>query len=293
MKMQPSDRRIPRVRLLWLPLGLLVSACAGVAAERSEEGRPSPVAAPAPAPAAPARDGPAGTARLEVLSSTPFTGGSYAAAGVTGANKPEGMEYRLRRSVPHDLPAVVPRTWRGLELFIADPVPEGWLAFYRGPLAGGPGPDNAEFRAALLTPDGAPVWELELNRFLSRPDHLEIQDVRYADGALYFNEACQSYSREAGGRCSSLVRVDPARAEVRWRTPPLSSNNVFLVHGPYLVAGYGFTAEPDHLLLLDAGSGEILDRLALESAHRYLEIVDGRLVVVTHRQIFTLRAPGS
>lgn len=56
--------------------------------------------------------------------------------------------------------------------------------------------------------------------------------------------------------------MDPARGEVRRRTPPLSSNNAFLARGPSLVAGYGSTAERDHLLLLDAASGEILDRLA-------------------------------
>jgi hypothetical protein len=101
---------------------------------------------------------------------------------------------------------------------------------------------------------------------MSRSDHLEVQDIRLSGGVLYFNEACQSYSNEAGGDCSSLVAVDPVARRVLWRTPPLISNNRFMVRGCYIVAGYGFTSEPDALHLIDRGTGAIVQRLAVGSA---------------------------
>ncbi|HEV2129595.1 MAG TPA: hypothetical protein VGR27_00745 [Longimicrobiaceae bacterium] len=211
-----------------------------------------------------------------------FASEEYRRLGLTGVNKPNGMEYRLRHSVPAATPTSLPRQVGGLELFIADPAPEGWLGVYREPLERMEAPANPRFRAILFAEDGERFWTLDLNRFLSRPDHLEIQDVRYQEGELYFNEACQSYSREASGRCSSLVRVDPRRQAVEWRTPPLASNNIFILHGPHVIAGYGFTAEPDSLFWIRRETGEIVARRRLDSAHAYLEVREGELVVVTH-----------
>lgn len=207
---------------------------------------------------------------------------AYAPFGLTGANKPNGPGYRLRRGFPDKTPAYVPRETDGLELFIADAASDGWLALYRTPLARTPDDGaNAAYRAVLFDANGAARWSLDLNRFFSRPTRLEVQDVRYIDGKLYFNEACQSYSREAGGQCSSLVRVDPARGAVDWRTPPLTSNDVFILHGPHVVAGYGFTAEADWLRVLDRETGRVVARARLDTAHDYLEIKDGRLHVLT------------
>ncbi|HEX7239621.1 MAG TPA: hypothetical protein VF263_05120 [Longimicrobiaceae bacterium] len=265
-------------------LALLVAACAA----------PPEGVAPAPAPPPPALvQGAAAPAALRLLSREPLGGRRPAALGLTGANKPNGVEYRLRVSVPEETPAALPRTLDGLQLTVADPVPEGWLAFYRGPLTPGPRGENARFRARMLRPDGVVAWDLELNPHLSRPDRLEVQDVRYADGALYFNEACQSYSREAGGQCSALVRLDPRTGRMAWRTPPLTSNGIFLLLGPYVVAGYGFTDEPDALFLVDRATGRIAARHALDSAASYMEVAGRRLVVLTQGSVYAFALPAT
>ena len=59
---------------------------------------------------------------------------------------------------------------------------------------------------------------------------------------------------------------------MEWRTPPLTSNNIFIFADPYVVAGYGFTAEADSLYLVEQRTGRIADRTGLDSAHEYLEI---------------------
>jgi hypothetical protein len=232
---------------------------------------------------------PAPDARLVRLRAEPLNGRGYAQLGLSGANKPNGLEYRLRQEVPAQRPAYLKAELDGLQLFIADSTADGWMGFYRGPLGGAPNSGNVAYRAVMYRRDGTRAWDTNLNRFLSRTDHLEVQDVRYANGRLYFNEACQSYSREAGGACSSLLAVDPVAGTVAWRTPPLTSNNIILLHGPYIVAGYGFTAEPDSLFLVDRATGRILDRQPLDSAAGYLEVTGEELVVVTTNQLYYFR----
>jgi hypothetical protein len=169
-----------------------------------------------------------------------------------------------------DVPSFVPKLVESMTLFLLDEADGGYLAFYRemyGLTTCGLNDDqNCAYEARHYDARGALRWRLPLNPLLSRPDQLEIQDIRLAGGVLYFNEACQSYSSGANGRCSSLVAVDPRAAKVLWRTEPLVSNSRFVVRGCYLVAGYGFTAERDHVFLVDRTTGKVVQRLPVSSA---------------------------
>jgi hypothetical protein len=176
-----------------------------------------------------------------------------------------------------ELPVFVPRMAGTLELFLLDTADSGYLAFYREPynlqscqLSGS---GNCAYEARHYDTRGQLKWRLSLNALLSRADHLEIQDLRLAGGVLYFNEACQSYAQEAGGQCSSLVAVDPVARKVLWRTPPLVSNGRFVVRGCYLVAGYGFTAEADHVSLVSRTGGQVLQQIPLASAPEKMTLV--------------------
>lgn len=244
---------------------------------------PTPPTGPGAQPVPPA-DRPTPDARLVRRRAEPLN--DYAQLGLTGVNKPNGMVDRIRQDVPSRRPAYVQTELDGLQLFIADNTADGWMAFYREPLAGAPNGANVAHRAVMYRADGSRAWDTNLNRLLSRTDRLEVQDIRYAAGRFYFNEACQSYSREANGACSSLLRVDPVAGMVDWRTPPLTSNNILLLHGPYVIAGYGFTAEADSLFLIDRATGRVMDRQPLDSAHTYLEMVGDELVVVTTNQVY-------
>lgn len=205
---------------------------------------------------------------------------------LSGANKPGDTALRFRRHVPDDTPRFVPRTRDGLDLFIADPVEEdSWFAFYKGDC--GDLGDVCRYRAVFFEADGIERWDVDLGRFLQHDRYVEIQDIRYQDGKLYFNEACATYAREVGSQCSSLVRLDPTWQEVDWRTPPLTSNNIFILHDGYVVAGYGFTAEPDAVFLIDQRTGRIRARADLDTAHEYLEVQDDRLYVVTYNSLYT------
>jgi hypothetical protein len=119
---------------------------------------------------------------------------------------------------------------------------------------------------------------LKLNEFMSRKDHLEVGDVHLEDGVLYFNEACQTYSRDAGGECSSLVAIDPAAGKELWRTKPLVSNGAFMFHGDFIVTIYAFSREGAHLHVLRRRDGQILLRQKIEQGNWDLRVhEDGHL----------------
>ena len=200
---------------------------------------------------------------------------------------PEG---RLRTQTSGVLSGASGRSWAGapvpdyiparlgtLELFLLDKADGGRLAFYREPYNLGScklgGSINCAYRVRFYDRRGAMQWDLALNDMMSRGDHLEVQDIRLADGVVYFNEACDSYSSGANGQCSSLVAVDPRARKVLWRTPPLTSNGRFRLRGCYIVAGYGFTAEPDWLFLVQRGTGAVLQKLFVSSSPEQLTLV--------------------
>ncbi len=204
---------------------------------------------------------------------------------------------RLRGHTEGSLAAGSPRVWVGpqvpgstpltegtAELFILDHVPNGFLAFYRDPYGASScttgDPKNCEYFAKFFDICGDPVWSLALNPLLSRPDHLEIQDIRWFDGTLYFNEACQSYSKGAGGRCSALVSVDPKTGSVNWRTKSLVSNGEFLVEQDYIIAGYGFTAEKDNLFVVRRSDGKVVRERRLKTAPQRITRVSEDMIEV-------------
>lgn len=175
------------------------------------------------------------------------------------------------------LPSYVAERISTLELLLADRADGGTLAFYREPyeqtsctLGGG---RNCKYIARFYSPAGKLRWALNLSSVLSRPDRIEVQDIRLANGVLYLNEACQSYSAEAGGTCSRLVAIDPVAKQVLWRTEPLISNGRFRVRGCYIIAGYGFTDERDYVHLVDRGTGEVVQRIPVSSSPGQLDLV--------------------
>jgi hypothetical protein len=168
-----------------------------------------------------------------------------------------------------EVPLFVPLALGKVELEILDNIPGGYLALYRSQPKPGP---NSVYEVRIFSCTGQTLAALSLNPLLSRRDQLEVQDIRYADKTIYFNEACQSYSREAGGRCSALVAADPFSRRVLWRTRPLVSNNVFSVVGSHIVAGYGFTAERDWIHVVRRSDGRVVDRDPLPSSHFAIEV---------------------
>lgn len=187
-----------------------------------------------------------------------------------------------------DVPAYVPLELGTSDLDLLDPRPGGgWIATYRERYEACSSPRSCAATVKLFDGYGKETDSVSLGQFYSRPDQLEVQDVRFADGVLYFNEACQTFSREAGGRCSSLVALDVASKKVLWRTRSLVSNNELRVIGGYVVAAYGFAGEPASITVLRRKDGAVMDRHALPGTNFEMRISGETLSVEIYHSIGT------
>lgn len=184
------------------------------------------------------------------------------------------------------VPGFVPLTDGPRELFLLDHQPDGsFMALYREPYANdGACPlgssRNCTFVVTVFERCGDVRWSYALHDSFPRADQLEVQDVRVVDGTLYYNEACQTYSRDAGKKCSYLVAADPQAGQTLWRSRPLVSNNRFAVVGDYIVAGYGFTAEKDTLKVVRRSDGKVMHSVRLPKAPEDVRLVEPGVIEV-------------
>lgn len=121
------------------------------------------------------------------------------------------------------------------------------------------------------------------------------QEITWAveeGGVLYVALGHRTYAKESGGRNAYVTAIDPRTDRILWRSRPLVANaRNFLVLGDLLLTGYGFTAEPDFLYLLDRRTGEVVGRHAVKSAPEHILLKDGLLYVRCYNtdDVFRLR----
>jgi hypothetical protein len=187
----------------------------------------------------------------------------------------------LRRS-----PAWAPRTFRGTDLQLAieqhgiRKAPDLVFLVY--------GRDGSSGRYLVCA--NAHTHELryayDFAQLMRPPSGSEVEQVTWArelEGVLYVETTHLTYATATRGRNAYLNAIDLATHELRWRSPALVANaSTFVVVGDLIVSGYGFTAEPDYLYLVDRGDGRVLDRLKMPSAPEVIRLHGNRLVVRTY-----------
>jgi hypothetical protein len=112
------------------------------------------------------------------------------------------------------------------------------------------------------------------------------------DGVLYVSNGHRTYAKSSGGQNAYLTALDATSGELLWRSAPLVANAAnFVVDGGAILTGYGFTAEPDFLYVVDRSTGEVRDKIRVASGAAYLIRKDGRLFVRTYdtNYVFELR----
>ena len=109
------------------------------------------------------------------------------------------------------------------------------------------------------------------------------------DGVLYVSLAHNGYTSEAPWS-GYMVAIDMSTDKVLWRSEPQVSNACnFQIVDDTIICGYGFTAEPDYLYLLDKNTGEKVEQIKLESAADQFEIKDDTLYVATYNTAYTYK----
>lgn len=195
------------------------------------------------------------------------------------------------------VPSFVPlRVGRAL-LSILDPIPDGYLAFYRSLDTYSeetPSTVAAEYAARIFDLKGKQLAAVEVHRLLAAPN-LEVQDVRYAEGVLYFNGACDLWRESHRGKapCGELVAVDVARGRVLWRTQSFVSAGAFRLEGEYVLTGFSAAEsffggdKRDDVFLIRRRDGKLVaseDAVAEDALFGFKEVPEDRLQVIFNHQ---------
>jgi len=112
------------------------------------------------------------------------------------------------------------------------------------------------------------------------------------EGILYVSHGHSTYARESKGQNAYVTAIDPKTDEILWRSPPLVANaSTFLALGDSILTGYGFTAEPDFLYLLDRKTGTIRARHPLKTAPELILLQGDQIFVRCYDtdEVFRLR----
>lgn len=134
--------------------------------------------------------------------------------------------------------------------------------------------------ATLTTPEGTQRADLV------RRTHTVTHDVRFAladAGVLYIAHGNLSSAKDNQGQNGYVSAIDLASKQLLWRSAPLVANagSFALVRGA-LVTGYGFTAEPDFVYVLERKTGKVAQKIPVRTGPEEFVLKDGRLFVRTY-----------
>ncbi len=115
------------------------------------------------------------------------------------------------------------------------------------------------------------------------------QYIRWAqvvDDVVYVSIGHNGYATEEP-LSNYMVAIDLNTNEVIWRSEPCVSNaRNFKIVGDTIICGYGFTAEPDYIYLLNRYTGDVVSSTKVNSAPEQFEIVDDTLYVATYNTAY-------
>jgi hypothetical protein len=98
-----------------------------------------------------------------------------------------------------------------------------------------------------------------------------IQWATQINHILYVAHGHNTYARSSKGMNAYITAINTQNARILWTSPTLISNaRNFAVIDNYLVAGYGFTAEPDFLFVIRRNTGVVIQKIPLKSAPEYI-----------------------
>ena len=197
---------------------------------------------------------------------------------------------------PGNLPEFVPEKFKNQLLVKAIRCQEALLLVYGADFSDG------RYLIALDPASGEFLYGFDFLRYSYPPTSAERdrdfvrQKIKWAwqeNRTLYVSHAHDTYARASGGSNAHITALDTATGAVLWRSRPLVANAAnFELTGDTIVAGYGFTAEPDYLYLLDKTTGEVYERIKLKSGPEHILLKGDRLYVRTYDTDYLFRVDG-
>ncbi|WP_029233065.1 DUF3298 and DUF4163 domain-containing protein [Butyrivibrio sp. VCB2006] len=84
-----------------------------------------------------------------------------------------------------------------------------------------------------------------------------------------------------------MAAIDLSTKELLWKSEPQVSNaSNFVIVDDTLICGYGFTAEPDYIYLLDKYTGDKVEQIKVNSAPYQFEVQGDKLYVATYNTAY-------
>lgn len=109
------------------------------------------------------------------------------------------------------------------------------------------------------------------------------------DDVLYIAVAHNTYT-ESCPHTGYIVAIDLNDTSVIWKSAPCMTNGrTFEIIDNTIVCGYGFTAEPDYLNLINRLDGSLIEQIPLKSMADYIIRKDNILYVRTYNTNYTFQ----
>ncbi len=186
------------------------------------------------------------------------------------------------RNTEGDLPSQIPTKYGDLPIVTAISHPDHAILLY--------GPDYSGGTVlAVVAGDGEIRALLDLSAYRAAPrtkagdESFVDQRVVWAQAVgdvLYVSSGHRTYASSSGGDNAFITALDLRTGELLWRSEPLVANSRnFLVRDGFILTGYGFTAEPDFMYVLDGTNGKTVSKLKIKSGPDYLLLKDEQLYV--------------
>lgn len=190
-----------------------------------------------------------------------------------------------RTGTPGNVPAWIPSSVEGLPLARAIDDGDHFVATYGELYSGGR-------LVLILDPRGSVVASYDFGTWARSPKDRKAdaqfteQGVNWArvrEGVLFVCTGHGTYAKSSGGLTGYLSALDLHSGDLLWRSDPVVCNaRNFLYEDGYIIAGYGFTAEPDFMYVIDAKNGKTVQKLRIKSGPDFILRKGPQILVRTY-----------
>ncbi len=119
---------------------------------------------------------------------------------------------------------------------------------------------------------------------------MRVQWAELIDNVLYVSTSHSTYAESSNRINAFITAIDLSNYKILWQSAPLVSNaKNFEVIGDNIVCGYGFTAEPDYLYVLNRFTGKKVQTIKLASGPSYIIRKGEKLCVRTYNRNYVFR----
>jgi len=141
----------------------------------------------------------------------------------------------------------------------------------------------------LLDKDQKVRAQFDFSTFVKPPEveagkeqlvQMEVYWAQKVGDILYASTGHHTYAKSSKGKNAFISAIDADNGLLRWQTDPLVCNTKnFVIHGSYIICGYGVTDEPNFLYVISRADGKTVSKIPLESGPQYLVMKGNQLFV--------------